>query len=171
MAVYFIRNTRSGAVKIGSATDPRKRLVGLQTGCPDTLELVGAIPGGRVQEKAMHRMFKQFRLRGEWFRAEPTLVQEIRRLLASAEAAAGTELLRLVAVYGPEAFSKRHYPAHDVAIKALMVKVADEGGFAAMQRVYWAVTEECAREFPGREGEMMAGCLDWRFDGVGGWCV
>jgi hypothetical protein len=169
MAVYFITNVKAGAVKIGVGADPQKRLTALQIGCPDRLALLGSIPGGREREKSLHKAFRQFRLRGEWFRAAPTLLAEIRRLVSSAESAATRELFRLVDICGAEAFSNRHYPAHDPLIKTLILKVYLEGGGPAMRRVYDAVTDYCCLAFPGREGGMMAGCLEWRFDGVGGW--
>lgn len=89
MAVYFLANPETHAIKIGHATDPRERLHRLQVGCPSTLQLLGVIPGGRTRERALHRAWRHFRLRGEWFRAEPRLLAEIRRLVADATTPAG----------------------------------------------------------------------------------
>lgn len=51
--VYFIVNERSGAIKIGHASNPLKRLYELQTGCPDELMLMGQISGGREASQAV----------------------------------------------------------------------------------------------------------------------
>lgn len=65
--VYIIRDTASGAVKIGVANDPHARLRGLQGGNPHDLELVDWTPGGQVLERFIHRHLDRHRLRGEWF--------------------------------------------------------------------------------------------------------
>jgi hypothetical protein len=69
--IYFIRAIQgprhSARVKIGWTRDPRKRLKDLQTGSPVELYLIGAIPGGREDERAMHERFALSRMHGEWF--------------------------------------------------------------------------------------------------------
>jgi hypothetical protein len=65
---YLIRAESSGAVKIGVAVDPAKRLGSLQIGSPEPLSLIGVIPGGRPQELRLHEQFADRRIRGEWFR-------------------------------------------------------------------------------------------------------
>lgn len=67
MPVYFIRDGH-GLVKIGSATDPRRRLQSLQIGNPSALVLAAVFDGNVLEEKALHRLFAEFRVRGEWFR-------------------------------------------------------------------------------------------------------
>jgi hypothetical protein len=65
--IYFIRDTGTGAIKIGKAVDAVRRLNILQVGCPSPLQLLGVIPGGGKKEAEIHRQFKDSRLRGEWF--------------------------------------------------------------------------------------------------------
>lgn len=65
--VYFVRSAQQNAVKVGIARDVRARIAGLQTGNPNRLELVGAIPGGRHAELFLHRLLGEKRLVGEWF--------------------------------------------------------------------------------------------------------
>lgn len=79
--VYFISNG-NGAVKIGVAESPERRLAGLQTGSPFDLSLEATCSGGLEQEKAYHSLFSDHRLRGEWFAAHPDILIEIERLNA-----------------------------------------------------------------------------------------
>lgn len=84
--IYFIHDKQSGAVKIGYAADPQKRLAELQTGCPNGLELIRTLHGQRREEKEVHRRLKRFRHRGEWFAANAgplnAAIAEMRRLAA-----------------------------------------------------------------------------------------
>lgn len=73
MAVYFIRDTATGAIKIGHARDPWKRHSLLQTGCPTTITLVGVIDGDAAAEADLHTHFAALCIRGEWFRCEGEL--------------------------------------------------------------------------------------------------
>jgi hypothetical protein len=38
-----------------------------ETGCPGQLKVLGVIPGGKRQERAIHAKFAHLRSRGEWF--------------------------------------------------------------------------------------------------------
>lgn len=62
-------------VKIGWTKDhtPHGRMYDLQTGCPETLECFGAVPGSRDLERALHGRFAAYSTRGEWFRREGDL--------------------------------------------------------------------------------------------------
>lgn len=57
-------------VKIGftSFRDARGRVAELQKSCPYPFEVVLEAPGGKPLEQALHAIFKDYRLRGEWFR-------------------------------------------------------------------------------------------------------
>lgn len=77
--VYFIEARLCRAIKIGWATDPRKRLVTLQAQCPDQLDLVFSEPGNGREEAELHARFAHLRMRGEWFKAHPDIWDEINR--------------------------------------------------------------------------------------------
>lgn len=64
--VYFI-SSGQGAIKIGWAKDPDKRLRQLQIGTPKPLRLVGVIAGSQMVERLIHKDLALARLRGEWF--------------------------------------------------------------------------------------------------------
>jgi hypothetical protein len=67
VAVYVIRATGTTLYKVGTATDPARRLADLQTASPLPLELVCTIDGDRATETRIHRALSDRRTRGEWF--------------------------------------------------------------------------------------------------------
>jgi hypothetical protein len=69
--VYFIRC--GPHVKIGTTMNgARARFIGMQL--PPGAELVGVIPGfDAVQEAALHNMFADSHVKGEWFASTPEL--------------------------------------------------------------------------------------------------
>lgn len=75
MAVYFAQTTDNRFVKIGYAADVKKRLEGLQTGTPEPLKLLAAIPGDHALERALHQRFAYLRHYREWFRTDPAIAQ------------------------------------------------------------------------------------------------
>lgn len=78
--VYFA--AQGGRIKIGTTTqDPRNRLAQLNCSLPERLELIGCIVGDWRREHELHRAFRAFNLRGEWFRDCEELRAEIDLLL------------------------------------------------------------------------------------------
>ena len=78
--VYFMHAKNLGLVKIGFSKNVERRLTTLQTSCPDELELLKTIPGGRSVEEELHSRFEDYRQTGEWFKASPELIQYISSL-------------------------------------------------------------------------------------------
>lgn len=78
--VYFIQGECGGPIKIGYSTDVAGRLIALQTGYPDTLKLLAIMPAYPEDETAVHEEFKQYRLRGEWFKPVEPLLNKIKEL-------------------------------------------------------------------------------------------
>jgi hypothetical protein len=77
--VYFIKQADTRHIKIGRATDPKRRLAGLQTGSSFELSLLGVfkeVPG-RL-EGDFHSQFESVHLRGEWFVEEGPLEEFIK---------------------------------------------------------------------------------------------
>lgn len=84
--VYFAQSLDTLLVKIGwtNALSSRARSI---RHAGDVVTLV-TIPGARKTERAMHNRFASSRVMGEWFRADPPLVQciaELRGLSTGAE--------------------------------------------------------------------------------------
>ena len=56
----------------------------MQTGNPEPMMLLGELPGGRADEADLHRRFRSFRVRGEWFRYSDELRAFIDEAIATA---------------------------------------------------------------------------------------
>lgn len=68
--VYIIENKDNGAIKIGVATDPERRLKQLQTGSVSELEIVyqSYVCSNAFEiEKNTHNKFENYHIRGEWY--------------------------------------------------------------------------------------------------------
>ena len=81
MAVYFIKNTVTGNIKIGYSEDPDRRFTALQGGSDCKLEILVSVPGDFITEKQYHRLFAKDRLSGEWFTASDALKACVNRLI------------------------------------------------------------------------------------------
>lgn len=77
--VYFIQ-ADTGLIKIGVASNVKKRLGQLRGASPVPLTLLLAVPAGAIFEYNMHHKFRQFRVHGEWFSPASELLAEIERL-------------------------------------------------------------------------------------------
>jgi hypothetical protein len=84
--VYFIEGDRTGLIKIGSATNVKKRLRTLQACSPDILTLLAIIPDA-PDDAPYHFQFRDdWAGHGEWFRASTKLKTFIQTLpLVAAE--------------------------------------------------------------------------------------
>jgi hypothetical protein len=65
--IYFIQRGEDGPIKVGTSTDPVERLRSLQTSNAEPLTLLGFMPGGSLEERAIHALLEDGRLEGEWF--------------------------------------------------------------------------------------------------------
>lgn len=77
--VYFIQETETGAIKIGWSSNLRKRLAALQISNHSKLKLLAAYEGCIGEEKDTQDHFKEFRIRGEWFRPNEDLMRVIEK--------------------------------------------------------------------------------------------
>lgn len=78
--VYFLRDAGSGAIKIGIAREPGRRLTSLQTAHAYKLEILGTCQGGHTLERVLHMEFEADRLMGEWFKPSDRLTARINDL-------------------------------------------------------------------------------------------
>jgi hypothetical protein len=78
LSLYFIQ-AESGLIKIGQSENPHARLKALQQGTAETLALLKIIPPSptRLTERQIHQKFQHLRVRGEWFRPGPELIDFI----------------------------------------------------------------------------------------------
>ena len=65
--VYLIQGEHRTPVKVGHATNVRRRLRELQTGNPTRLHVLDVLPGTKATERALHEQMAQHRVLGEWF--------------------------------------------------------------------------------------------------------
>ncbi len=75
--IYFILDVVDGLIKIGFTTNIRLRLRKLRSQTPNTLKLLGTIPGTRRDEARLHDRFYSKRIWGEWFDISEQQVVEI----------------------------------------------------------------------------------------------
>jgi len=80
--VYFILDRISNAVKIGKANSIEDRIGELQVGNPNPLELIHYIKCGTSRhsillEGQLHSKYEKLHLRGEWFRYDVEVFQEL----------------------------------------------------------------------------------------------
>jgi len=85
MSVYFIEESSTGNVKIGSARDVQQRRSDLQVGNSSELVVVGTLPGGCKLERTFQRQFEKYKIRGEWYRPSERLWEAVRREIVQRE--------------------------------------------------------------------------------------
>lgn len=79
--VYFVLASNSRKVKIGLTANPELRLATMQTGCPEPLELLGVVAGGRRLETRLHRELADDCSHGEWFHCTENVMSRVAHLL------------------------------------------------------------------------------------------
>jgi hypothetical protein len=80
--VYFVLDRTSNAIKIGKANDIEIRMSDLQVGNPNPLELIHHIKCSSSKhsillEGQLHSKYEELHLRGEWFRYDEEVFQEL----------------------------------------------------------------------------------------------
>lgn len=78
--VYFVLAQSSNAIKIGTTTDIKQRLKAIQCCQSEPLKLLKFIEGGSQLEAALHQKFRMLHLSGEWFKADKSLLNYIKKL-------------------------------------------------------------------------------------------
>lgn len=84
--VYFVQSGSRGPIKIGIATDVKKRLSSMQTGNPVPMTLMASVPGSIEIERGLHQRFNVGRIANEWFeRDTPGLMETVEHVLRHGE--------------------------------------------------------------------------------------
>ena len=110
--IYFVQAGTGGPIKIGYCSDRKgaleRRILALQVGNPFKLTVARTIPGGSRQlERRLHQQFRNLRMEGEWFAADPTLAtlaeaswatDSVRHFIEVVEKWGGTDEVRQVLV-------------------------------------------------------------------------
>lgn len=66
--VYVVEAIGLNLVKIGFASKPSRRFLTIKTCCPVPVRFLCVLPGGAKTERRLHRLHRQRRVSGEWFR-------------------------------------------------------------------------------------------------------
>lgn len=77
--IYFIRAGENGPIKIGFSTDPEQRLRTLQTAHTEKLVMLHSQVGTKADEARLHNRFRNIHVKGEWFEADPSLLEFIHK--------------------------------------------------------------------------------------------
>lgn len=77
---YFVQD--GDMIKIGSSMRPEDRISALQTGSARHLDVLAIVSQDIADEFGTHQRFAHLRVRGEWFRAEPDLLEFIEAIKA-----------------------------------------------------------------------------------------
>ena len=70
--------------KIGVSENPEERIKGMQTGCPELIELIEVFNSRTPEttESRLHKCFKELQVRGEWFNQSDKLINSLRTDIA-----------------------------------------------------------------------------------------
>jgi Meiotically up-regulated gene 113 len=79
--IYFMHIPQCSALKVGLSNDPQRRLREAGTFSPHPVYLLGTIPGAEERERVLHEQFRDYHLRGEWFRDDPAVLRAVALLL------------------------------------------------------------------------------------------
>lgn len=71
--VYFAYAPITNKIKIGKSCDPESRLVELQIGSPEKLQIINTLVGPRGLERRLHKRFSSLLSHGEWYHASDDL--------------------------------------------------------------------------------------------------
>jgi hypothetical protein len=81
--VYFVQESGMGAIKIGTTKNVNTRVSDMAVGTPHLLAVLALIDGNHEVEHALHQRFAHARIRGEWFRPVPELLEYIAKVKAA----------------------------------------------------------------------------------------
>jgi hypothetical protein len=93
--VYFLQENGTGAIKIGTSKHLKKRIDELTRELPSESTLLATTDGWRETEWVLQRRFVHARIRGEWFRPVPELLEYIAGLKAAESSSAQPKLAQV----------------------------------------------------------------------------
>lgn len=84
--VYVIHAEQLSLVKIGSSSNLKSRIAGLRAGMPFSFTVVGFIHATNQLslEAELHAKFSSFRVKGDWFTADPSMMAEMGQIIHAA---------------------------------------------------------------------------------------
>lgn len=79
--VYFLHAINSNTVKVGYTTNLLGRVRAIQLANPETIKLIGSVPGSFHSERAYHQAIWPHHVKGEWFYYNDKVVVFIKNIL------------------------------------------------------------------------------------------
>lgn len=79
--IYLMVDNRNGYIKIGYSKNPKKREKTLQSEVPDITMIFAKNNCSIMDERKLHDLFKDFRIRGEWFKLNKNDINKIKAYL------------------------------------------------------------------------------------------
>lgn len=139
--VYFA--FAGGRIKIGTTTtDVLFRLKNISNSLPEPLVLIGDILGGFALERAVHRHFEPFKIKGEWFRDCAELRADIQKILDE-----GASSLGIVARSTPTIVPSPPANERDPAVWGHIVRLMWPDDALAQLMAYSTLPEADCRAF------------------------
>jgi hypothetical protein len=77
--IYFLQNTYTKHIKIGSSNDVLSRLYDTQSANSYPIILLGIMPGNLLIERQVQAKFVKYKIRGEWFEPDETIMEYINK--------------------------------------------------------------------------------------------
>jgi hypothetical protein len=121
--VYFVQAAKLGLIKIGVATDARRRLIALQTGSPDRLSLLGVVGADDAAafERDLHARFRRHWTHGEWFEPAAPRLDYIARFARDPDEVVGEQIM----ARARRALERRDRPARQAAADEALQRFID----------------------------------------------
>jgi hypothetical protein len=134
MLLYFVK--AGDAIKVGVATDIKKRIGGMQTGSQHRIKLLHCIDlpseKARLMEKEIHIFFQKTNLHGEWFRFTQFMFDYIENIKDNGlESHEGW-------------LQKRYLEEYDEIVTALKIKIERDiayGDFVSLEKLKIEINE------------------------------
>lgn len=149
--IYVIGEHRQGVVKIGRSADPLDRLANLQTSSPTRLVLLACFDGDQLEERALHALFADRRLSGEWFDfSDGDAVVVVAQALAEPLASSADDAPRVARVRARRAAQRG--PASDPPRTGAAVRAAFRAAGDPDRLTTAAILKHLAWQVPGWTG-------------------
>jgi len=82
--IYFMQAGKGGPIKIGKTHNLEQRLASIQVGNPLEVKVLFACSMKIICEDDLHKMFREYKLNGEWFIPHGNILKKIKELMMRA---------------------------------------------------------------------------------------
>ena len=129
--IYFVQGKPGTPIKIGfTLNDLQQRLKGLQTSSPEELRPLVLVPGVTTEERALHKYFSKYHMRGEWFEPSHEILNVIEKLKSDGK----QELERLIDSFKVNALKEAGYSEKDKKRRSPKVRLMSYEALGGWER-------------------------------------